>query len=225
VSKILRRSLLILGSLLLAGLLLAVAALLAAKWYFEPQLPSVTSLRELQLQVPLRIYTRDGKLIGEFGAERRAPMQYEQIPQRLIDAFLAAEDERFFEHPGVDWRGLLRASIKLAATGEKSQGGSTITMQLARNVFLSNERSFSRKFKEILLATRIEKEMSKQQILETYLNKIFLGQRAYGVGAAGYALGLLLSTPFDLPPGPVVVLGAPCWRPTSSRSDSPGGTT
>jgi penicillin-binding protein 1A len=147
-------------------------------------LPSVASLRELQLSVPLRVYSRDGKLIGEFGAERRALLRYDELPPRLVQAFLAAEDDRFFDHPGVDWQGLLRASIKFASTGEKAQGGSTITMQLARNVFLTSERTFTRKFKEILLALRIERELSKQEILELYLNKIFLGERAYGVGAA-----------------------------------------
>jgi penicillin-binding protein 1A len=157
---------------------------LAARWYFEPDLPPVAALADLQLQVPLHVYTRDGKLIGEFGAERRTPLAYDEIPPRIIQAFLAAEDDRFFEHPGVDWQGLARATLKLAATGEKSQGGSTITMQLARNIFLSSERTYARKIKEILLAMRIEREFTKQQILEIYLNKIFLGQRAYGVGAA-----------------------------------------
>lgn len=152
--------------------------------YLSSDLPSVASLRELQLSVPLRIYSRDGKLIGEFGAERRALLRYEDMPPRLIRAFLAAEDDRFFDHPGVDWHGLLRAALKLAASGERAQGGSTITMQLARNVFLSSERTFTRKFKEILLSLRIERELSKQEILELYLNKIFLGERAYGVGAA-----------------------------------------
>ncbi|MGQ0621587.1 MAG: penicillin-binding protein 1A [Panacagrimonas sp.] len=181
---------LLLFSIWIAGLLLALLvaspflAFYGARWYYEPELPSVSALKELKLQVPLRVYTRDGKLIGEFGAERRAPMRYDEIPQRLIDAFLASEDDRFFEHPGVDWQGLMRASFKLAITGEKSQGGSTITMQLARNVFLSAERSYTRKAREILLALRIEHEMTKKEILETYLNKIFLGQRAYGVGAA-----------------------------------------
>ncbi|MGQ0697195.1 MAG: penicillin-binding protein 1A [Panacagrimonas sp.] len=155
-----------------------------AEWYYSPTLPAVASLRELKLQVPLRVFTSDGKLIGEFGAERRAPLSFDQLPQKVVDAFLAAEDDRFFEHPGVDWRGLVRASFKLAATGEKTQGGSTITMQLARNVFLTPQRSYERKIREILLALRIEREMSKKEILETYLNKIFLGQRAYGVGAA-----------------------------------------
>ncbi|MFP5304700.1 MAG: penicillin-binding protein 1A, partial [Gammaproteobacteria bacterium] len=147
-------------------------------------LPSVESLRELPLSVPLRIYSRDGKLIGEFGAERRALVRYEALPPQLVNAFLAAEDDRFFRHPGVDWQGLVRAAILYALTGEKSQGGSTITMQLARNVFLSSERTFTRKFKEILLALRMERELSKEEILELYLNKIFLGERAYGVGAA-----------------------------------------
>lgn len=152
--------------------------------YFARDLPSVDSIRQLQLSVPLRIVSRDGKLIGEFGAERRALLRYEEIPEDVVHAFLAAEDDRFFEHPGFDWQGLTRAAFKLASSGEKTQGGSTITMQLARNVFLTNERTFTRKFKEILLAMRIEKELSKQQILELYLNKIFLGERAYGVGAA-----------------------------------------
>jgi penicillin-binding protein 1A len=173
--------------LLAALLLLATAGAVAfalAIAHYSRDLPSVASLRELQLTVPLRVYSRDGKLIGEFGAERRALLRYEELPPQLIQAFLAAEDDRFFDHPGVDWQGLLRASIKLASTGEKAQGGSTITMQLARNVFLTSERTFTRKFKEILLALRIEHELSKQEILELYLNKIFLGERAYGVGAA-----------------------------------------
>ena len=178
------RMLLILAGLILVGFGLLTGAFFAAQWHYGRQLPPVSAIREIQLQVPLRVYTRDGKLIGEFGAERRAPLRYDQMPQRIVDAFLAAEDDRFFDHPGVDWKGLLRAGFVLATTGQKSQGGSTITMQLARNVFLSPERSYVRKFKEILLAMRMEHELTKQEILETYLNKIFLGQRAYGVGAA-----------------------------------------
>ncbi len=177
-------SLSVLGGLLLLAVAAPFILFYGARWYYEPTLPSVASLRELKLQVPLRVYTRDGRLIGEFGAERRAPMAYADIPQHVIDSFLAAEDDRFFEHPGVDWQGLARATLKLMTTGEKSQGGSTITMQLARNVFLSSERSYERKIREILLALRIEREMTKKEILQTYLNKIFLGQRAYGVGAA-----------------------------------------
>ncbi|AXQ27291.1 penicillin-binding protein 1A [Solimonas sp. K1W22B-7] len=174
----------VLAGLLLAGVLALWGGFLVAKAYFEDELPSVDALRQLQLAIPLRIYSADGKLLGEFGAERRAPLKYREFPPRVVQAFLAAEDDRFFEHPGVDWMGLVRAAFSLAATGQKSQGGSTITMQLARNVFLSNERSYGRKFKEILLSLRIEKELKKEEILELYLNKIYLGERAYGVGAA-----------------------------------------
>ncbi|HEY1077250.1 MAG TPA: penicillin-binding protein 1A [Fontimonas sp.] len=173
----------LLGALLLLGLA-GIGAVYGVAHYYSRGLPSVDSLRQLQLSVPLRIYSRDSKLIGEYGAERRALLAYTDLPPQLVHAFLAAEDDRFFEHPGVDWQGLLRASLKFAATGEKAQGGSTITMQLARNVFLTSERTFDRKFKEIMLALRMERELTKEEILETYLNKIFLGERAYGVGAA-----------------------------------------
>lgn len=180
-----RRTLLLgLAGLLLGGLLVLWAGFLVARSYFESELPSVESLKQLQLAVPLRIYAADGKLIGEFGSERRALLKYAQFPPRVVQAFLAAEDDRFFSHPGVDWQGLGRAGLILLTTGEKTQGGSTITMQLARNVFLSNERTYARKFKEILLSLRIEEELGKEEILELYLNKIFLGERAYGVGAA-----------------------------------------
>ena len=170
---------------LLAGTAgLAGVAGILVKGVIEPSLPPVAEIRKIQLPVPLRVFSADGKLIGEFGSERREPLRYAEFPKALVQAFLAAEDDRFFEHPGVDWQGLVRAVLSLATTGEKSQGGSTITMQLARNVFLSSERTFTRKAKEILLALRIEEEMSKEEILEAYLNKIFLGQRAYGVGVA-----------------------------------------
>ena len=178
------RALLILGGLLLFAAVAAVIAALAVRAHYEPLLPPIDKLRELKLGVPMRVYSHDGKLIGEFGAERRDPLRYDQIPNQLVQAFLAAEDDHFFQHSGVDLQGLVRASMVLATTGEKRQGGSTITMQLARNVFLSPERSFSRKIKEILLALKIEGQLSKQQILELYLNRIFLGNRAYGVGAA-----------------------------------------
>lgn len=178
----------LLGRIALIGaalvLVLSIGGFFAIKAWVTPQLPSVESLHEIRLGVPLRVYTRDGKLIGEFGAERREPLRYDELPKPLVQAFLAAEDDRFFEHSGVDVAGLARAAVVLASTGEKRQGGSTITMQLARNVFLSNERSFTRKFKEIFLAQKIEAELSKEAILELYLNRIFLGNRAYGVGAA-----------------------------------------
>lgn len=178
-------SLIVLALLLLTGLGAAGWA-----WYkvtsIERQLPSVQSLREPNLGAPLRIYSADGKLMGEFGAERRSPLLYDQFPEQVIRAFLAAEDDQFFQHGGVDYMGLLRAAFQLAATGEKRQGGSTITMQLARNVFLSPERSYERKIREILLAQKIERELDKKRILEIYLNRIFLGTRAYGVAAAAY---------------------------------------
>ena len=142
------------------------------------------SLREVRLQVPLRVYTRDGRLIAEFGEKRRIPARHDEIPPKLIQAFLAAEDDRFFEHPGVDYQGLVRAAFFLVVTGERRQGGGTITMQLARNFFLTPEKTYVRKMREIFLALRIEGELSKQEILTLYLNKIFLGQRAYGVAAA-----------------------------------------
>jgi penicillin-binding protein 1A len=172
--------------LVLAGVaVLAIAGVCAyVRWGLMADLPSTASIRELRLEEPLRVYTRDGQLMGEFGAERRAPLDYAEFPKPVIQAFLAAEDDRFFEHPGVDWQGIARAGLVLLTTGEKAQGGSTITMQLARNVFLSPERTFTRKAREILLALQIERDMSKEEILELYLNKIFLGNRAYGVGAA-----------------------------------------
>ncbi|PWN56470.1 penicillin-binding protein 1A [Abyssibacter profundi] len=174
----------ILTGLGLIGALAAIGGFYALGAYYKPGLPTVSGLEDLELQVPLRIYTADGVLMREYGAERRAPLSYEQLPQSLIEAVLAAEDDRFFEHPGVDWQGLLRAVWVLATTGEKSQGGSTITMQLARNFFLTSERTYERKLREIYLALEIEKQLSKEEILERYLNKIFLGNRAYGVGAA-----------------------------------------
>lgn len=174
----------VLLALTIVGGLAASVGLAALVWHFSQQLPSTDGLRDLQLQVPLRIYSNDQVLLGEYGAERREPLAYDEIPEVLIQAFLAAEDDRFFAHPGVDYQGLLRAVWVLLATGEKAQGGSTITMQLARNFFLSAEKSYIRKFKEILLALDMERKLSKEEILTFYLNKIFLGHRAYGIGAA-----------------------------------------
>jgi penicillin-binding protein 1A len=152
--------------------------------YLEPKLPSIETLKDVQLQVPLRIYSSDHLLIAEFGEKRREPLLYDQIPKPMIDAFLAAEDDRFFEHPGVDYQGILRAAFQLMLTGERRQGGSTITMQVARNFFLSSQKTYSRKLYEIFLALKIERMLNKEEILELYLNKIYLGHRAYGVGAA-----------------------------------------
>ena len=152
--------------------------------YFAPGLPSVSTLKDVELQVPLKVFSRDSKLIAVYGEKRRQPLQIKQYPQPVIQAFLAAEDDRFYQHPGVDYQGLIRAAIEVLRTGEKRQGGSTITMQLARNFFLGNERTYVRKLREIFLALQIEHELSKDEILELYLNKIYLGNRAYGVGAA-----------------------------------------
>ena len=168
----------------LLGAFAAAIALGVAYYYLEPELPDIDNLRDVRLQVPLKVYSRDGKLIAEFGEQRRTPLDYEQFPKRMVEAFLSAEDANFFSHPGVDWRGLMRAGIQLASTGQKKQGGSTITMQVARNFYLSRQKTYTRKLSEIFLALRIEKELSKEEILELYLNKIYLGQRAYGVGAA-----------------------------------------
>ncbi len=136
------------------------------------------------MQTPLRIYTADQKLIAEFGEKRRTPVAFNEIPPQMVQAIMAAEDDRFFEHPGVDIKGLTRAAVQLAQSGRIVSGGSTITMQVAKNFFLSSERAFSRKFNEILLALQIERELSKKEILELYLNKIYLGNRAYGIQAA-----------------------------------------
>ena len=166
---------------------LAVVFIIVAvgsSYYIVSNLPEIDMLRDVRMQVPLRVYSQDGSLIGEFGEKRRAPVTIDEVPEQLIRAFIAAEDDRFFAHPGVDWQGLLRATISLVRTGEKKQGGSTITMQVARNFFLSREKTYMRKLNEIFLAIKIERELSKNEILELYLNKIYLGQRAYGVGAA-----------------------------------------
>ncbi|MGC1955981.1 MAG: penicillin-binding protein 1A [Gammaproteobacteria bacterium] len=179
----LRAARLIIIILLVTSLLtLAVAA--GGVWYLAPKLPATNILKDVHLQVPLRVYSRDERLIAEFGEKRRIPLALAGIPQAMINAILAAEDERFFTHPGVDWQGLARAVYHLLRTGEKGPGGSTITMQMARNFFLGRERTYLRKLNEILLALKIERELTKPEILQLYLNKIFLGHRAYGVGAA-----------------------------------------
>ncbi|WP_051298788.1 penicillin-binding protein 1A [Marinobacterium litorale] len=162
------------------------AALLAGGlyYYFAPQLPDVQTLREVRFQTPLRVYSADNKLIAEFGEKRRTPVNFEQVPKDFVHAMQAAEDSRFFEHIGIDIKGLTRAAYQLASTGSIQSGGSTITMQVAKNFFLTRERTFTRKFMEILLALQIERELSKEEIFELYVNKIYLGHRAYGIQAA-----------------------------------------
>lgn len=162
----------------------AVIVVLAVYLYFAPSLPDVAMLKDVELRVPLKVYSRDGKLIAIYGEERRQPLDIEAFPRQIVQSFLAAEDDRFFEHPGIDYQGLIRAAIDVHFTGKRRQGGSTITMQLARNFFLGSERTYARKIREILLALRIERKLNKNEILELYLNKIYLGNRAYGVAAA-----------------------------------------
>lgn len=180
------RLLRLLAGFAFAALTAGLLGLAVIYFTFADDLPDVSELQDMRLQVPLRVYSRDGQLIAEYGSQRRRPIAYEDYPEVLIQAVLAAEDDRYFEHPGVDYQGLLRAAAKLLLTGEKEQGGSTITMQMARNFFLSRDKTYERKLREILLALRIERAMPKERILELYLNKIYLGQRAYGMGAAAY---------------------------------------
>jgi penicillin-binding protein 1A len=149
-----------------------------------PNLPSIEALTEYQPKIPLRVYTSDGVLIGEFGEERRSVVRMEEVPALMKQAILAAEDERFYQHTGVDYQGVLRAAYSNLVSGSKTQGASTITMQVARNFFLSREKTLTRKLYEALLAFKIENSLAKDQILEIYINQIYLGQRAYGFGAA-----------------------------------------
>lgn len=173
-----------LALLALAGACGALMVLAACYLYLAPQLPAASAIREVDFQIPLRVYTSDHKLIAVYGTKRREPITYEELPEPFIQAVLAAEDERFFEHPGVDPKGLLRAAVELLRYQEIRSGGSTITMQVARNFFLNREQRFLRKFNEIVLAIQIERILEKEEILELYLNKIYLGHRAYGAEAA-----------------------------------------
>src|SRR5689334_15595544 len=169
-----------LAGMAVAGVALAGFVVLVA----YPNLPSIEALTEYQPKIPLRVYTADGVLIGEFGEERRSLVTIEDVPELMKGAILAAEDERFYQHTGVDYHGVLRAAYSNLLTGGKTQGASTITMQVARNFFLSREKTLTRKLYEALLAFKIENSLSKDQILELYINQIYLGQRAYGFGAA-----------------------------------------
>ncbi|MCY7295296.1 penicillin-binding protein 1A [Alteromonas sp. a30] len=153
-------------------------------FYIKPDLPSVSVLKDVRLQTPMKVFTQDGKLISQFGVKRRIPLGLDDVPQTLIHAILATEDSRFFEHPGIDPIGILRAAFNLVLTGEKGQGGSTLTMQLARGFFLTREKTFLRKFKEIFIAWHIERVLTKEEILALYINKVELGHRSFGFGAA-----------------------------------------
>ncbi|MFC3034132.1 penicillin-binding protein 1A [Pseudoalteromonas fenneropenaei] len=162
----------------------AVITLLSLYYYLKSDIPSVAVLKDVQLQTPMQVFTRDGKLINQFGEKRRIPVKIADVPKPLIQAVLATEDNRFYEHYGIDPIGLVRSALVLITTGEKKQGASTITMQVARNFFLTREKSYIRKIKEIFIAIHIEQMLSKDEILELYLNKIELGNRAFGIGAA-----------------------------------------
>ncbi|MDD9800602.1 MAG: PBP1A family penicillin-binding protein [Gammaproteobacteria bacterium] len=175
----LRLMLLVIGAGALAGL-----ALVGFSLSLLPSLPPIEAADRIALKLPLRIYSRDGLLLAEFGDERRKPVAIGDVPRPLIQAVLAAEDDNFYRHPGIDLSGIARAVIANLRPGSARQGASTITMQVARNYFLTPEKTYTRKMKEILLAFRLEQTLSKDQILELYLNKIFLGHRAYGFAAA-----------------------------------------
>jgi penicillin-binding protein 1A len=166
------------------GITLAGAyALICSYVFLEPSLPSVAAMKTSELSVPLRVYTRSGDLIAQIGEQRRNPVKYDQIPLQVRQAFIAAEDDRFFEHHGFDWQGVLR-SVYVNLTSRETQGGSTITMQAARSAFLTQKRDLRRKLQETFVTYRLEHEFTKQEILALYLNVIFFGQRAYGVAAA-----------------------------------------
>jgi penicillin-binding protein 1A len=210
--------------------LLSLFALLTAMGFIAlylavgPSLPDVDSIRKIQLQSPMRVYSSDKKLIAEFGNKKRIPITLDQVPQNFINALLATEDERFYQHSGVDFLGVLRAVQRLIVTQTKSQGASTITMQVARNYYLTRAKRFSRKFTEMFLAWKIESELSKNEILELYLNKIPFGHRSFGLGAAaqvyyGNKLDNLtlaqLATLAGIPKGPSVF--NPISNPTKTR--------
>jgi penicillin-binding protein 1A len=163
---------------------LGAYALLASYVYLSPSLPTVDAMRSGSVPVPLRIFARSGELIAQIGEKRRVPVAYDDVPVLVREAFVAAEDQRFFTHHGFDYSGVLRAAVVDLTSGDFSQGASTITMQAARNMFLSFDKTIRRKLQEIFLTYRMEHEFSKEQILITYLNVIFLGQRSYGVAAA-----------------------------------------
>lgn len=174
------------GLLLVALTLVLSGGMLGAFAAFMtyPKLPSLEVLTDYRPKLPLRIVSDDGKVIGEFGEERRSVVRFKDVPRSLVDAVLAAEDERFYQHGGIDYAGVLRAMLVNFVSGETRQGASTITMQVAKNFFLSSERTLTRKFNEALLSYKIESNLSKDQILELYINQIYLGQRSYGFAAA-----------------------------------------
>ncbi|RXE97816.1 transglycosylase domain-containing protein, partial [Pseudoalteromonas sp. PS5] len=164
--------------------LLGVLTLISLYYYVKSDIPSVEVLKDVQLQTPMQVFTRDGKLINQFGEKRRIPVRLQDVPEPMRNAFLATEDNRFYDHFGIDPIGIVRSALVLITTGQKKQGASTLTMQLARNFFLTREKAYIRKVKEIFIALHIEQLLTKDEIFELYLNKIELGNRAFGIGAA-----------------------------------------
>jgi len=164
--------------------LLASLGIAGSYVYLAPSLPSAGDMRNVELAVPLRVYARGGQLIAQIGEQRRIPVTFEDIPPLVREAFLAAEDDRFFSHSGVDYAGVVRAMFVNLFSANRLQGASTITMQVARNMFLTQKREWRRKLQEVFLTYRMEREFTKEQILALYLNVIFFGQRSYGVAAA-----------------------------------------
>jgi penicillin-binding protein 1A len=178
------KTLAVLAGLAAAGVL-CVGLVLGYGWLVASQrLPSIAALTDYRPKIPLRIYTADHVLIGEFGEERRDVVHIAEVPRYMKQAILAIEDARFYDHGGVDLAGIARASLAALSNGHATQGASTITMQVARNFFLSSEKTFTRKIYEMMLAYKIEQELTKDQILEVYMNQIYLGQRAYGFASA-----------------------------------------
>ena len=219
------RWLLLLAGVGLTGVFAVTAAVIGAYYYVAPGLPQAETIRQIPLQIPLRIYSRDGRLIEEVGERRRIVVTFEDLPQYVVDAFVAAEDRRFFEHPGVDYRGILRAAISFLRSGSVSDGGggSTITQQLARDYFLTRDVLFTRKLREAFLAYKIEQEFSKKEIMALFLNKMFFGQRAYGVAAAAqvyYGKGLRTLTVAEAATLAGVLPAPSYYNPVASPSNA-----
>ena len=182
--KLIRAAIVLLGMGTIGGIGVT-AGVIGAYYFVQPGLPAAETIRDIPLQIPLRIFSRDGYLISEIGERRRILVTYDELPPHIVNAFVAAEDQRFFVHPGIDYRGILRAFVRFATTGNfEGGGGSTLTQQLARDYFLTREQKFTRKIREAFLAYKIEQEFTKEQIMALFLNKMFFGQRAYGVAAA-----------------------------------------
>ena len=173
-----------LGKLFFILLLLLGMGITSLNIYIDSKLPDEQKIKEIELQIPLKIFSEDGKLIGEFGEQRRTALKFKNIPHHYVNAVLAAEDDNFFSHSGVSYTGLLRSLYRLIVSGRIQGGGSTITMQVAGNYLTSRDVSLYRKVKDIFLAYRLERTYSKQEIFEFYVNRIFFGNRAYGIAAA-----------------------------------------